>query len=298
MKKYISIGLTIVLLILSGCSKSSNAETSITYQIYCDSPEIAVASKSSENAENSDIIFTSAAQLDLDYSSMNDTDNKNAEATKQFTFGNDSLQLNLKKSYSTTFASSLRSDLRSYGNYDVYQTDNETNNFEIAFRQNSDRLAFLRAFDRVNQSGDLTEQEARVCADATLTELYGEQVVQKYNNVIVQTTPHLTYAFVYSRALGGYETNDIIAIEINYKGEVCYINARQLGIFDPLAAEITEKRITVAETVLRSSISESYEIQGKKLFVDAISGKCYLQLIVARSTDTGYEGNFFYINVN
>lgn len=69
-------------------------------------------------------------------------------------------------------------------------------------------------------------------------------------------------------------------------------------IFNSIEAEITEKRITDAEAALLQSISKTYEVQHKQLFVDAITGKCYLQLIVARTTDSGYQGNMFYINVN
>lgn len=305
MRKFITICIIFILILIVGCeTQPTNSDdlsvfndTPISYQMYCDTPQNAIPSESAISADKQ-IVFENASQLDLSYSSINDTVIGNASATKQFTLENDSFQLKLKKSYATSFANSQRSDLHSYGYYDLYQTENETDDFEIAFRQNSNQLAYLRSLARLNQSGNVTEQEARVYADSALTELYGEQVLQEYTNVVVQTTAHSTYAFTYSRLLSGYLTNDRIAIEINFKGKVCYINARQLGIFDSLEAEITEQKISTAESILRDSISETYQIQGKQLFVDAISGKCYLQLIVARTTDTGYEGNYFYINVN
>lgn len=78
----------------------------------------------------------------------------------------------------------------------------------------------------MNQPGDLTEQEARECADTLMTEKYWKSVLDEYHSVIVTTTKESTYMFTYSKMLMGYTTNDQIAIEVNRKGEIASINAR------------------------------------------------------------------------
>ena len=301
-----AILLLICLGLLAGCNNATNQSTEptdnktatdhtpITYQIYCDSPMNALPS----NPSDQDIVFENSTVLDLDYSSSIDTVNKNAIENKQFTIRQDALQLRLKRSYSSSFAHSTRTDLRQYGNYDVYETTTDSERIEVTFRQNTDQLAFFLAYDRLTPNGNVTEQEARTCADALFTELYGQSTLMKYEHVITSVTKESTYMFTYYKTLLGYTTNDQIAIEVNKQGKIASVNAKRLGIFDPIASEITSKQIEAAEATLLNSISETYNVQHRQLFVDAISGKCYLQLIVSRPIDSGYQGNIFYINVN
>lgn len=307
MKTNLPILLLAVLLILTGCTNhtastttqpSSSVSTSlpISYQIYCDSPLNAVKAESDTDTNN--IPFQNASQLDLAYSSTNSMINKNADHTKELLLGKDTFHLQLERSYSNSFSKCPIDHLCRYGYFDEYEANTANGRVVAAFRQNTDQLVYFIAFDRLNQDGNLTEQAARECADAFLLETYGKAVLNEYQSVVMTTTSESTYMFAYSKVLIGYTTNDQIIIEVNRKGEIASVNAKRWGIFDPLETEITEQRIADAEAVLCQSISEAYEIQDKQLLVDANSGKCYLQLVVARSTDTGYQGNFFYINVN
>lgn len=303
MKKTLGILLIVSLLILCGCTNRKPITTTtlptttlptIEYQIYCDAPESAVRNEDESDAE----LFYSTTELDFSYSSTKVATNPNAEQIKTFSVGKQTYSIPIFKSEETSLASLDQKELQYLGQYDVYDGNTDDGRITASFFQGSNELRFFLAYNKLNQPGNLTQEAARECADAQFIAMYGEALLSEYSQVVEMLSNDSTYVFAYRRTICGYSTYDSVTIEINRKGEVCSINAKQFGILTPLKNELSAEKISAAEKVLTGSISKSYEVQGKYLLLDAMSGKCYLQLVVARSIDDGYEGNFFYINVN
>ena len=298
MKKTLNILLALFMLALVGCAQNntkSNNNEPITYQIYCSSPQSVITNESETNSETTKTAFHSASDLQLYLSDSQKYTNPNASQFKEFSIGNETFRAELSNSFSPKTQSKFQ-EFESYDNY----VNTEGERISFSFRKDTDELVFFLAYDRNNESkSGISQQEAKEIATELFVKLYGNEMLAEYNHIIDAMNSSKTYySFYFCKAINGIRTQDRVMISINFQGQLLSLNAKTLGILDEIKSDITEKHLSDAETALRSSISKSYEIKDRELFVDFNTGKCYLQVLAGFTKDNAFSSDYFYINVN
>ena len=177
--------------------------------------------------------------------------------------------------------------------------------FAVRFRQEDGELAFFASYDERDVTGTLTEQDAKLLADAYLIEEYGEQFFAEYPNCSIVVTDRVNEKIIsvcYTKYVCGYPTTDRVIVTYNMNGELKSFNGMTKGLFDSVACDITTEKIDNAEKVLINSIPETWAIGSKKLALDA-DGGCYLYMTassISENTDSIHEALAameFYINL-
>ena len=181
----------------------------------------------------------------------------------------------------------------------------------IEFRHNNSIVAEFRVSDgtlllfsnatreQQSVSGNLTENEAKELAKATLTEIYGEDILNQYVfDEVVFTDNQMTtrYGIIYRKYVHGIPTNDQISISFNMNGEVLSINARLLGVYDHAEEELTKEQIDHAFTYLTTSLEDEYKISSPTLIVDSL-GDYYLKAYTSTRVNGEYMPFEVYINI-
>ena len=146
------------------------------------------------------------------------------------------------------------------------------------YRVSDGALLFFANLNREvrNISGDLTEDEAKELAKATLTEMYGEDILNQYVfDEVVFTDNQMTtrYGIIYRKYVHGIPTNDQMSISFNMNGEVLSINARLLGVYDNAEKDITKEQIDNALAYLNDTLGA---VSLPTLIVDSL-GDYYLR---------------------
>lgn len=330
MKKALCLCAAILLITLAGCQKAthSDAETlapttlgnsitnedaannndnaEIEYVIYAASSAGEITGPADAADVPHNISFGSLSERDFSYSKRNTIANENAKAQKMFTLGNINLTATYFKSFANSLANSLDKNLHRFGQYDEYRSADNSNGFVARFRQEDGELAFFATTDGLDESGTLTEQDAKTLANAYLIEKYGEQFAAEYPNcsvVVTDKTSEKTVSVCYTKYVFGYPTTDRVIVTYNMNGEIISFNGMTMGIFTSVADNITAEKISNAENALINIIPEKWAIGTKKLVLDA-DGDCYLYISTSQireNADGVYEGSSameFYINID
>lgn len=159
---------------------------------------------------------------------------------------------------------------------------------------------FSNVDDDRTASGDLTADEARTIADATLLSLYGELAQQEYvyeSTLNTATQQKVGYCVVYRKYVWGVRSEDSIQISVNLKGDIVSINAKSLGMFSLAESQITKEEIDNAITALHETFSDNWTVYDEKLILDA-EGDYYVSASIYRKAENGMtEACAVYINV-
>lgn len=192
--------------------------------------------------------------------------------------------------------------LKKYAYYNEYRAEESKHSLIARYRQSDNELVFFSLAGTRNMSGPLTEQEAKVLADAFVMEKYGSQFFEEYPHYVIthsQNNRRFTLAVVYQKYICGYPTTDEVIVKYNMNGELVALNAMTKGIFEDVESSITAEKIANAESTLLNAISVSWSIYYKELTLD-VDGKCYLRAYAKRDNPNlfGEEVVEFYINID
>lgn len=212
------------------------------------------------------------------------------------------LELN-GKTYSLQYSKTCETALSSSKNFKEYSKFNtyKSDTIQADTRVSTNELLFFANLDQNDSivTGDLTEEEAKIVADATILSLYGESAQQEYTyETTVYTNSQLTvqYTVVYRKYVWGMPTNDAIQISVNMKGDVVAINARSLGMFSLAESQIDKKAIDDAISTLQATFSENWTIGTTMLVLDA-EGDYYISAKLFRKNTQGIEAMEVFINI-
>lgn len=251
------------------------------------------------------VSFGSLSERDFSYSRRNNFTHEDVEVQKSFPLGNLNLTATYSRSFSNSLANSSDKNLHKLGWYDEYRCEENGNEFTVRFRQEDGELAFFASYDERDVTGTLTEQDAKLLADAYLIEEYGEQFFAEYPNCSIVVTDRVNEKIIsvcYTKYVCGYPTTDRVIVTYNMNGALKSFNGMTKGLFDSVACDITTEKIDNAEKVLINAIPETWEIGSKKLALDA-DGGCYLYMTassISENTDSIHEALAameFYINL-
>lgn len=329
MKKVLCLCFAILLITLTGCQKaersdtetlapttlsnsvpndgtSNNVNDEIQYVIYAASSAGEITGLADAANAPHNISFGSLSERDFSYSRRNNTANENAKAQKMFTLGSLNLTATYSKSFTNSLATSLDNNLHKFGQYDEYRSADYSNSFVVRFRQADGELAFFATTNGLDDAGNLTEQNAKLLADAYLIEKYGKQFTTEYPNcsiVVTDKDTEKTISICYTKYVFGYPTTDRVIVTYNMNGEIISFNGMTKGLFDSVTNNITAEKISNAENALINIIPETWAIGTKKLVLDA-DGAYYLYINASQikeNTDGSYDGMSameFYINID
>lgn len=207
------------------------------------------------------------------------------------------------RSFSNSLSDSNDESLHALGRFDEYRSEEAGNRFIARFRQSDDALVFFSVTDERKVDGTLTEQDAKVLADALLVDRYGDQFAAEYSNCeIVVTNDDLNKIITvgYTKYIYGYPTTDRVLVTYNMRGELKAFNAMTKGIFDSAEASISIDEISNAEEALISVIPPTAIVGTKMLTLDA-DGDCYLYVTTTQSgegLDQSIDAVEYYINID
>lgn len=297
MKKALCILLALALPALGGCTPTDTAvttEASITYHIYYDTPLNSSADQPfSETAKN--VFHYSTSGINYYLPDTEKYTNPNAPQFREFSIGNEIFKAEYYQSKKSEAFSDADPTLAKFAAYDEYVSI-EPEHINAYFRTDTGELIFFLAYDRNNETDNaITRDDARKIATDWFVDLYGKEALSEYSLIVdAESSRENSYPFVFYKTINGIRTHDYVTINISLQGKLFALNAKNMGLFNRLENDITEKQVTNAETALLNSITSAYKITYRELFVDTVTGKCYL--MVNASSDSSRE--LFYINVN
>lgn len=326
MKKVFCIILALFLVVLSGCQTEENPEAKIMvppalhsnptvnepetpaspefeYVILVDSSaEGMVSIKNEADQAGNKIRFTNASERDFYYLNRTDITTEVENSKINLILPNTNTEVTYTNSFSMPFANSANTYLKKYAYYNEYRAEESKHSLIARYRQSDNELVFFSLAGTRNMSGPLTEQEAKVLADAFVMEKYGSQFFEEYPHYVIthsQNNRRFTLAVVYQKYICGYPTTDEVIVKYNMNGELVALNAMTKGIFEDVESSITAEKIANAESTLLNAISVSWSIYYKELTLD-VDGKCYLRAYAKRDNPNlfGEEVVEFYINID
>lgn len=308
MKKTICIVMTaIVALTAASCSAetsnpptASSEPTEIQYVIYCDSTDGASVLVPDAQAGAGKIQIRMGSEMDFGLTNLTNVNNDQAPLEKTVTLNGVERTLPYSSSCANSLIECNTEALKAYALIDKYSS---TDGVVAEYRQGTGELLFYSDLRATAGEGDLSLEEATAIASSMIASLYGDAVAARYTHVRT-TDPDGGFIYVYyARCIQGYKTDDTIQIKLDRSGNVKTINASLLGVFEPIADEITAKKIQNAQTALQTAIPDSWTFEDDtKTLVIASDGKCYLEVMSlcesANEDNPETSMEKFYINID
>ena len=296
MKKMICLCIATLLTVLAGCHHVNHPETpnqtekqgsftGVKYVIYSSYSLGEDDGFTNTDISTDNISFGSLSERDFSYARRKTISNEKAESQKLFKLDDVNIKADYFKSFSNSLADSADQSLQKFGLFDEYQCTEIGNRFNASFRQHDGELVFYSATDAWNVDGSLTEQDAKVLADAFLQEKYGEQFALEYPNCSIVVTDNVTEKIIsvcYTKYICGYPTTDRVIVTYNFDGVIKCINAMTKGLFDSVEKDITTEKIANAEKALIDTLPSTWIIGTKTLTRDA-DGGCYLRVTAIKT---------------
>lgn len=276
MKKYLSIILALLLLILPGCKQ-------IEYTIYCESnaPKKAISEISVIDSSQKVQYADSLKKKFVFYAPGEIEKSADTEHTRTFTLGDQTYTLHYCRSYGGTWMNSDLSHLKQISIFDEYETDQEQGDYiSIRWIRGTNMISdYLNYTASDVKSGSFTVEQATQQAEKDLLELYGKEIASRYTLASAHVDPTFGKSiFVsYRYMINGYLSGDSILLTYNACGELESISTQGIGMFSHVTDQLTAKRLKKAETVLKASIPDDVE-QGDPVIVLDKEGVPYLRI--------------------
>ena len=295
MKKYLSVILAILVLILSGCNQAppekiekteKNEETeAIEYSIYCDesAPKKAVSDDGVVIDSSQKVQYQNAGQKNFSkvLSPQKTDDNSDAASIRTLTLHNQTYTFHYKQSSAGTWQNSNLSNLKKISLFDVYKTNKQDgDHIEVLWIRGTNLIQEYINYDACAvESGDFTVEQATRQAEKDLVELYGKDLASRYTFRSAYADPTFGESIfvIYDLKIHGYSTNDYIYFTYNLIGEIETIITGGIGMYSHLSDKLTAERLENAESVLKASIPDTVE-QGEAFIVLDIEGTAYLRI--------------------
>ena len=266
----------------------------VQYSIYYDP---SAGGLESSEGESTGITLKNAESKIFSFASKNEVSKpSDVEEVKTIELNGKLYSLPYRQTYETAISGA--SDFAKYGKFNGYKSDTA----RIDTRLGTGELLFFANVDINDRtvSGNLTADEVRTIADATLVSLYGELAQQEYeyeSTLHTDTQQKVGYSVVYRKYVWGVRTNDSIQISVNMKGDIMAINAKSLGMFSLAESQITKEEIDNAIAALHETFSDEWTVYDEKLILDA-EGDYYVSAGIYRKAESGMTEAFaVYINV-
>ena len=213
-----------------------------------------------------------------DFSFMTHTEDvekpDNIGNTHTLNIAGQSYNLDYDRTYRTALYSS--DELKSHAEVISFKNDY----ISARFRASDGTLLFFSDLNiNGHVSGNLTENEAKELAKETLTEVYGDDILNEYVfDHVLFTENQLTtqYGVIYTKYVHGMPTNDKLQISFNMKGQLISIHSKYFGIYDTAEEHFTKEQIDNAFAYLKSALGDEYNIYSTILTVDSL-GDYYLE---------------------
>ena len=304
MKKQLSILLSVILLLLSGCaSTDSNPATNqpkdekISYTIYYSHPTT-INSEDIDSKGQSVYTFESADTKDFTLKADEPYQNANAAESKTVTIDGQSLTLSYRESFDTPLAKCKTTALQANGSYDLYRfSDDMGNDIDVHFRKNSNELIYylnVAAYSTIG--GNYTDEDATIRAANDLVTYFGMDAITYYQEKYINSSEDFI-TVTYIHCINDYQTTDQIVFIYNRSGQLALMNADHKGVFDAFEKQLTSENLQAAKAALTKSIANTIEIDAPTLVMEA-EGKVYLRIIGKnKQNDSMSVPPRFYINV-
>lgn len=249
-----------------------------------------------DEQDSIDITFKDAETKIFSFSGKTEISKpSNADNQQTLVLNGKTYSLQYSKTYETALSSS--NTLKAYSKFNSYKGDT----IRADTRVSTNELLFFANLDEndLKATGDMTEDEAKNIAEATILSLYGETMQQEYTyekTVYTNTELTIQYTVVYRKYVWDTPTNDAIQISVNMNGEVVSVNAKSLGMYSLTENQIEKKAIADAISKLESIFSKSWTIGTTTLILDA-EGDYYISAQLSRVDVEEVEAMVVYINV-
>lgn len=224
---------------------------------------------------------------------------KSAEAIKTVNFANK--EWNLK--YIRTEITQYKVHNTEMGDYstqwDIYRDENETVEF-VFDSETGNIINFELLMQRKIPTFSFDTKAAVKSANELITSIFGENSLNGYELAVRTGVAPKRIDIEYKKYIGGVYTGDYICVYYGFDGVLEGFYAKQFGLFNHLKTEVSPKRIEDSRTALLSALPAGTQLQEfQRLFIDAHSGKCYIELypIYPKDLSNTYPDQF-YINVN
>lgn len=307
MKKSLIILLLGLTLVLSSCNKDIPTDTEntteasqiISYSVYCSptASDIKLDGKS-ENIKISDAsekTFSFASKIPLE--KLDEIDD-----THIFNIADKEYDLSYSRTYKTQLSSSDK--FKKFSEFVTFRNDDVS----IDYRTDDGIITlFLNpncAGNAESISESLTKEEISKLAESIVTELYGEEVLNKYVTEGVRMEENQWfkgYVVSYCKYVHGIETKDSIQLTFGLDGELISINALMFGVYDTAEEDLTLEEISNAKNALNESLGNNFKIMQIYLIVDSL-GDYYLDALTygrtaSADSETELMGLELFVNI-
>ena len=168
------------------------------------------------------------------------------------------LDKNWTLNYSRTFSVGLdKSDRFSHlGVYTEYRADGKI----VDVNSVTNEIIYLSDLNaEVDIDGDFTEEDAMATADKMLGSLYGDKILEYYEEPISveSLSGEKDIYILYQKNVYGYSTTENILIKFNRNGDLLSINALKKGTMERVEQDITKEQVDSAFQVLKDQYTEA-----------------------------------------
>ena len=210
------------------------------------------------------------------FSSKNKIDRpENVSSILAARIGDISYSLNYSSAYTTAINNAQRFD--SLGKYVKYESDDKEVRVEISAATKT-IVYFDNGLAENKAIGNFTAEEAKQAAEALLCEMYGESFLDEYEYTKTNTTDDQRYkmhSVYYTRKIFGFDTEEYIFVDFNFKGELLLVNAKRKGMMAFAEEDFTKEDIEGAVSAVTEVFSDSWYIGNHEITLDS-EGDYYL----------------------
>ena len=226
---------------------------------------------------NENVVLKPADQKNFSlFSSKNKIDRpENISDSIDIKIGGNSFSLSYDSAYSTELNNVQK--FEALGKNIVYEGHDGQVILEVSSSTNNPVLFSNRLIDK-NAEGDFDISEVQKTAETILSEMYEESFLDGYvydRTGVTNDENFKMYTVYFKRNVWGFETDDLIMIRFNFKGELIVVNAKQKGIMEFAEEDLTKEEIEGAIAAVNETFSDSWLIGNHKIVLDA-EGDYYL----------------------
>ena len=226
---------------------------------------------------NENVEFKPAEQKNFSlFSTKNKIDRpENISDSIDIKIGGNSFSLSYDSAYSTELNNVQK--FEALGNNIVYKGYDGEVTLEISASTKTPVL-FSNHLTNKNADGNFDISEVQKAAETILSEMYEESFLDGYvydRTGVTNDENFKMYTVYFKRNVWGFETDDLIMLRFNFKGELIVVNAKQKGIMEFAEEDLTKEDIEDAVAAVTETFSDTWYIGNSKITLDS-EGDYYL----------------------
>lgn len=207
---------------------------------------------------------------------IEDVEESADEQKKSFSISGKNYEVQFEKTRKNELYDSEDPLLSKCGIWYEYEGDN-TSRVTAKFNKEGKLILLVDFSVDMSIDEDFSNEDAKNRAEEIAKELYGNDVLEKYPIIEIDRGQTTGVRVFFYASIAGRKAEEFIMIVLNGKGELCALNAKTMGYFDPLAKRITEEHIASAENKLLEAFPTYYIVDDEvKMIVIDAKGQGYI----------------------